>query len=214
MHSMPSGLCGYMIDEAHCVGADTGVMICRCSMCWRAFSICSWYSIGTFTLHVELWYWRVYAYCIGTWHVLYSIKRLWKCFFDCYNIANIAVVKWSCEIGTLCHEWSWNYCFWEEWSCKRDTIRGEWSHNDCFCNKWWWNVLIMMASFNGCCLLFLGLIGIYVWSGVLNAMFLLELMVSKVVDVTPLNIWNFTMPNLSDAAYYRSIFGLIVSWKT
>ena len=33
MHSVPSGLHGYVIDETYLVGAVTGVMICRSSMC-------------------------------------------------------------------------------------------------------------------------------------------------------------------------------------
>ena len=32
MHSVPSGLCGYVIDETHSVCAVTGVMICTSSM--------------------------------------------------------------------------------------------------------------------------------------------------------------------------------------
>ena len=33
MHSVPYGLCEYVIDETHSVGSVTGVMICRSSMC-------------------------------------------------------------------------------------------------------------------------------------------------------------------------------------
>ena len=33
IHSVPSGLCRYVIDETHYAGADTGVVICRSSMC-------------------------------------------------------------------------------------------------------------------------------------------------------------------------------------
>ena len=32
MCSVPSGLCGYVIDETHSVGSVTGVIICRSSM--------------------------------------------------------------------------------------------------------------------------------------------------------------------------------------
>ena len=42
----------------------------------------------------------------------------------------------------------------------------------------------------------------------------LELMAFKAVGGTSLGIWNFTMPTLSDAAYDRSTFGLVVSLKT
>ena len=71
-----------------------------------------------------------------------------------------------------------------------------------------------MSGFNGCCPVFLGLMGLYVWSAVLNVTCLLVLIVSKVVDGTSLHIWNLTMSNLSDATYNRRIFGLVMSLKT
>ena len=71
-----------------------------------------------------------------------------------------------------------------------------------------------MAGFNSCCLVFLGLMGLYLWSGVLNVTYFPVLIVSKVVNGASLGIWNLTMPNLSDAAYDRRIFGLVLSLKT
>ena len=74
--------------------------------------------------------------------------------------------------------------------------------------------VVLMAGFSGCCLVFLGLMGLYVWSGVLNVTCFPVLIVSKVVDGASLGIWNLTMPNLSDAVYDRRIFDLVVSLKT
>ena len=71
-----------------------------------------------------------------------------------------------------------------------------------------------MAGFNGCCLVFLGLMGLYMWSGVLNMTCFLVLIVSKIVDGASLGIWNLIVPNLSDAVDDRRIFGLVVSLKT
>ena len=71
-----------------------------------------------------------------------------------------------------------------------------------------------MAGFNSCCPVIFGLIGLYVWSGVLNVTCFLVLIVSKVIDGASLGIWNLTMPNLTDATYERRILGLVVSLKT
>ena len=71
-----------------------------------------------------------------------------------------------------------------------------------------------MAGFNGCCPVLFGLIGLYIWSDVLNVICFLVVTVSKAIDGASLGIWNLTMPNLSDAAYERRILGLVVSLKT
>ena len=60
-----------------------------------------------------------------------------------------------------------------------------------------------MAGFNGCRPVFFGLLGLYVWSGVLNVTCFLVLIVSKAIDGASLGIWNLTMRNLSDATYKR-----------
>ena len=60
-----------------------------------------------------------------------------------------------------------------------------------------------MAGFNGCCPVFFGLTGLYMWSGVLNVTCFFMLMVSKAIDSASLGIWNLTIPSLSDAAYDR-----------
>ena len=74
--------------------------------------------------------------------------------------------------------------------------------------------VFLMAGFNGCCPVLLGLMGLYVWSGVLNMTCFPVLIVSKVVNGASLGIWNLKMPNLSDAVYDRRIFGHMVSLKT
>ena len=68
-----------------------------------------------------------------------------------------------------------------------------------------------MADFNGCCPIFLGLDGLYDRSGVLKVTCFLVLMVSNALVDVSLGIWNFTIPNLSDAAYDKRILGLVVS---
>ena len=71
-----------------------------------------------------------------------------------------------------------------------------------------------MAGFNGCCPVFFGLMGLYVWSGVLNVTCFLVMIVSKAIYGASLGIWNLTTPNLSDTTYERRTLGLVVSLKT
>ena len=131
-------------------------------MHWSVFSMCSLYSIGNLLL-------ACWTGCIeGSMHMY----RYLTCFLlnqrtlemlPWLLLWTLAVVKWFCEIGTICGEWSWNDCFGEEWSYERGTICGEWSCNDYFGEEWSWNACILMADFSGCCPLFLGLISLYVW---------------------------------------------------
>ena len=47
MHGDPLGLWGYVSEETHYVGSVTGVIIPKCTISWRSFSIGSLYYIGT-----------------------------------------------------------------------------------------------------------------------------------------------------------------------
>ena len=117
MCSVPSGLHGYATDETHSVDAVTGVMICRSSTClsvfFYLFFVFNWYFAPCM---LDWWNGRVCPYCVGAWHVSYSIKRLGGYFFNCYNITNIGcgdmvlrnmimcwmVLKWLFQCGLHC----------------------------------------------------------------------------------------------------------------
>ena len=57
MHSVPSGLHQYVIDEIHSAGAVTDVMIFLSLPCVEVLFQCvSYIQLVLCTLHVELWY--------------------------------------------------------------------------------------------------------------------------------------------------------------
>ena len=104
--------------------------------------------------------------------------------------------------------WSCNDCFLEESS--------PWSCDDYFFEEsalWSCNVCFFMADFNGCSCAVFFFTGLYVWIGVLKVTCFLVVIASTAVGVL-FGIWNFTIPSFSDAAYDKSIFGLVVSLNT
>ena len=153
------------------------------------------------------------------------VKWLREHLLNCYDVFNIlcwrmvlkklflrrlsAMVPWSCN-NCFCEEsalWSCNNCFCEE--------SAPWSCNNCFCEEsapWSCNVCFFMEDFNGCSSPVFFLTGLYIWIGDLNVTRFLVVIASTAVGVS-LGILNFTMPSFSDAAYDKSILGLVMSLK-
>ena len=53
MHKVPSGSLGYVRDDTHSIGWETGATAPLLTISLRVCSVCSWYSMDTF--HCECW---------------------------------------------------------------------------------------------------------------------------------------------------------------
>ena len=58
MHSVPSGLCGYVSDEIHCVASAHGVIIIKSTIFEGFFLLLSCILLVFCVLHVALGVWR------------------------------------------------------------------------------------------------------------------------------------------------------------
>ena len=104
---VPSDFLRYVSQEIHSVGSITTVIIPLSTMCWRAFSISSLASIGTF----------LYACCTGGIEgsrcMVYSSgmfpvvpKLAGKACFRVIMALTSVVVTWSWEGAMICTLWS------------------------------------------------------------------------------------------------------------
>ena len=162
---MPSGLQGYDSDETHCWFGNWSVLKCFC----YCFLILCW----DFAPCILGWgYGGVNSYSISAMHVFLHGKMIggmlswWLLYLG---------VRWSCEGGTLCGEWSCDDGFWQWWSC---------------------NVCVIMAGFSVCCWVW----QVYPFDLVcwMKHVLLELVIVSKAVNGVSWGTWNFTMPKLSE----------------
>ena len=137
---VPSDFLGYVNEETYSVGLVTGVIIPWSTMCWRAFSISSLASIGTFLQACWTGVLRGPKYSIFSWYVSCCVKTGWEDMFNAIMSLTLAEVWWSWEGATFWTLWYWKGATGWMWSCKGAS---KWCWKGVTGEEWPWKGVLM-----------------------------------------------------------------------